>query len=41
MGLAQIGMRFLDDDARLGKTFGGLLRDGSDLRIDRGDAKVG
>ena len=41
MGLAQIGMGFLDDGAGLGKTLRGLAGDGGDFRIDRRDAEIG
>ena len=40
VGFAQIGMRFLDDDAGIGKTLRGLFGDGGDLGVDRRDAKV-
>ena len=41
MGLAQVGMRFLDDGAGFGKTLRRLAGDGGDLGIDRRDAEIG
>ena len=41
MRLAQIGMRFLDDDAGLREALRRLARDGDDFRIDRRDAEIG
>ena len=41
MGLAQVGMGFLDDRARFRKALRGLAGDGRDFRIDRRDAEIG
>jgi hypothetical protein len=41
MGLAQVGMGFLDDRASFRKALRGLAGDGRDFGIDRRDAEVG
>ena len=41
MGLAQVGMGFLDDRASFRKALRGLAGDGGDFRIDRRDAEIG
>ena len=41
MGLAQVGMGFLDDDASFGKALRRLAGDGDDFRVDRRDAEIG
>ena len=41
MGLAQVGMGFLDDGASFRKALRGLAGDGHDFRIDRRDAEIG
>ena len=41
MGLPQIGMGFLDDDAGFGEALRRLAGDGGDFGIDRRDAEIG